>query len=100
MRDENQIARAILRTALRRFDLALKAQKPRGVSPISLRNLEPYKRLSPERRLVLARMGALARWGSGTLGVMPKDSSNVDANRIAARTLAEALGEQPKTLPP
>jgi hypothetical protein len=98
--DQNQIAARTLRIALRRLEAPSGPKRPQAVSPRSIENLEPYKHLHPTRRAELARMGALARWGSATLRIMPKDSSSVDANQLAKRILDEATGEAPKTQPP
>lgn len=52
------------------------------------------------KRVELGRLGAAYRWGSATLGIMPKNSSNADMNQVAKRILDEATGDEPKTEAP
>lgn len=99
--DENQIATRILWAATHPEAYRDKTPQERATLAGKARALEQYGLpLAPAERAELGRLGAVKRWGSATLGIMPAKSQNADMNTVAARILGEATGELPKTTPP
>ncbi len=100
--DENQIAARVLWAATHPERGQDRSPEARAALAGRLRALERIAQELPVPliRLYRARVAVLARWGDATLGIAPVKSGNVDTNRMAARILAEAIGEAPRTAPP
>lgn len=98
--DVNQIAARTLWAAINPDWNSDRSPQERAGLAGKFSALEKHQPITHAEIAEFARMGAAHRWGSATLGIMPKDSSNVDVNQIAKRILDEATGDRRKTLPP
>lgn len=100
--DENQLAARILWEATNTTPEATRTAQERAEYASRAHGASKYmESLSPDAKSAQGRLAAASRWGEVTADnpAMASRPKNLDPNQLAARILAEATGEEPKTEP-